>query len=243
MNKVVLITGGAQRIGASTARVLHEREMNVIVHYRNSKAPAQKLVDSLNAKRPNSAAFLQADLLLTDQLATLIEQAVQIWGRFDVLVNNASTFYPTRVGQATLEHWDDLMGTNAKAPFFLSQAAYPYLKESQGCIVNMVDIHALRPLKEHPVYCAAKASLVMITQSLAREFGPAVRVNAVAPGAILWPENDMNDATKQDILQRIALRRQGDPQDIARAIAYLVQDASYTTGHILKVDGGRSLYC
>lgn len=239
--KVVLITGAAHRIGAATARTLHEAGANIVLHYRSSKTGAEMLKKELNAIRADSVALLQGDLLDTAALPALVEQAYAAWGRLDVLVNNASSFYPTPVGSVTEEQWNDLMGSNLKAPFFLAQAAAPHLKTERGCIVNIVDIHADRPLKEHPVYSMAKAGLVMMTKSLACELGPEVRTNAIAPGAILWPENDMDDSTKARIIERTFLKRQGSPQDIARAALFLIRDADYTSGQVLKVDGGRSL--
>ncbi|MEQ6340111.1 MAG: pteridine reductase [Gammaproteobacteria bacterium] len=239
--KVVLITGAAHRIGAVTARSLHEAGANLVLHYRSSSDTAHALRDDLNARRAGSVVLMQADLLDTSNLPRLVQYAMDTWGRLDVLVNNASSFYPTPVGGVTEAQWDDLTGTNLKAPFFLSQAAAPYLAHHHGCIVNIVDIHADRPLKSHPVYSLAKAGLVMLTKSLARELGPDVRVNAVAPGAILWPENSMDEETKQHILSRTALKRQGRPEDIAKAVLFLIRDAAYTSGHVLTVDGGRSL--
>ena len=239
--RVALITGGARRIGAEITDTLHGQGMNVVVHCRSSLAEAAELVARLNAQRADSASVLQLDLDETDKLAGLVEEAADIWGRLDVLVNNASSFYPTPIGAITERDWDALMSSNLKAPLFLSQAAFPYLAKSNGCIVNMLDIHALRPMRKHPVYCAAKAGLAMLTQSLAREMGPDVRVNGIAPGAILWPEGEMSGETQDRILERTALKRMGEPADIARAVLYLVRDAGYVTGHIIPVDGGRSL--
>lgn len=240
-DKVALITGGAKRIGAADSRLLHAEGMNIIIHCRSSRAEADALADELNAIRGHSAHVLQLDLDHSEQLAGLIEQAAAVWGRLDALINNASSFYPTPVGSITIDDWDNLMGSNLKAPLFLSQAAAPYLKKTGGCIINMVDVHAFKPMRKHPVYCAAKAGLVMLTQSLARELGPEVRVNAVAPGAILWPDNDMPEETKRLILDRTALKRPGTPDDIAKTILFLVRDADYITGQIISVDGGRSL--
>lgn len=239
--KVVLITGAAHRIGAATARTLHAAGANIVLHYRRSRAGAEALQAELNGLRADSVALLQGDLLDTAALPGLVAQAHVAWGRLDVLVNNASTFYPTPVGSVTEAQWEDLMGSNLKAPFFLAQAAAPHLKTERGCIVNIVDIHADRPLREHPVYSMAKAGLVMMTRSLACELGPEVRVNAIAPGAILWPENEMDDTTKARIIERTFLKRQGSPQDIARAALFLIRDADYTSGQVLNVDGGRSL--
>ena len=239
-NKVVLITGAAHRIGATTARILHAAGMNIVLHYRSSHEAAEKLQTELEAQRPDSVVLLQADLHETTQLTELVEQAHSVWGRLDVLINNASSFYATPVEDASEEQWDDLIGSNVKAPFFLSKAAAPYLKKANGCIVSIVDIHAERPLKAFPIYSMAKAALVMMTKALAGELGPEVRVNAIAPGAILWPEN-LDDETKDKILSRTFLKRKGEPEDIAKAILFLIRDANYMSGQILTVDGGRSL--
>lgn len=239
-NKVVLISGAAHRLGATTARMLHGEGMNILLHYRHSRDAAEALQTELNDIRPDSIKLLQADLHDTPSLPGLIEEAVNAWDRLDVLINNASSFYPTPIGSVTEAQWDDLIGSNLKAPLFLSQAAAPYLRQHQGCIVSIVDIHAERPLKEFPVYSMAKAGLVMLTKSLACELGPEVRVNAVAPGAILWPEN-LGEAEKEKIISRTFLKRQGAPDDIARAILYLVRDAGYVSGQVITVDGGRSL--
>lgn len=240
-NKVALITGAAHRIGATVARTLHAEGMNIVIHYRSSRKAAQALQDELQAQRTDSVVLVQADLLEIDKLPSLLKEAHKAWGRLDVLINNASTFYPTEIGKVNETIWNDLMGSNLKAPFFLAQAAAPMLKQSRGCIVNIVDIHAERPLKAHPVYSMAKAGLAMMTRSLAGELGPEIRVNGVAPGAILWPENDMDDITKQRIISRTFLKRQGEAMDIARTIRFLIEDAPYISGQIIAVDGGRSL--
>jgi len=239
-NKVVLITGAAHRIGASTAQLLHAEGMNLVLHYRSSRDAAQKLQKKLLEKRPDSVILVQTDLHKIDNLPALVKEATDAWGRLDVLINNASTFYQTPINKATEKHWDDLMGTNLKAPFFLSKAAAAQLKKNHGCIINMVDIHAERPLMAYPIYSMAKAGLVMMTHALASELGPEVRVNGVAPGAILWPEN-IDDITKQRIVSRTFLKRKGEPKDIASAILYLIRDAQYMSGQILTIDGGRSL--
>lgn len=239
--KVILITGAAHRIGAQMARTLHAEGANLVLHYRTSREAAHKLQNELNAQRENSVVLVSADLLDNSAPPAIISDAVSAWGRLDVLINNASTFYPTPMGHVTLTQWDDLMGSNLKAPFFLSQAAAPHLKKSRGCIINIADIHADRPLKKHPVYSMAKAGLVMMTKSLACELGPEVRVNAIAPGAILWPENEMDEVTKVRIISRTFLKRQGTPDNIARAVLFLIRDAQYTSGQVLAVDGGRSL--
>lgn len=240
-DKVVLITGGAQRIGAQIARTLHGAGMRIALHYRGSLPAAKALAEELNQLRADSATLLQAELSDPATLAPLVEAAAARWGRLDALVNNASTFYPSPIGAVTLLQWDDLMDVNLKAPFFLAQAAAPRLAKSGGCIVNIADIHADRPLKGYPVYCMAKAGLVMMTRALARELGPDVRVNAVAPGAILWPEQGLDEAAQVSILARTALKRQGKPKDIAGAVLFLIRDAEYITGQVLSVDGGRSL--
>ena len=239
--KVVLVTGAAHRIGAAITRHLHAAGANIVVHYRKSRRGAQALQEELHAWRPDSVVLVQADLLKTNKLAALVREAHAAWDRLDVLVNNASTFYPTPVGTVSEEQWDDLIGSNLRAPFFLSQAAAPHLTRQRGCIVNIVDIHADRPLKDHPIYSISKAGVAMLTRALAAELGPDVRVNGVAPGAILWPDNDMDDLTKQRIISRTFLKRQGEPQDIARAVMFLIRDAQYMSGQILTVDGGRSL--
>jgi len=239
--KTILITGAAHRIGAQMTRILHENGANIVLHYRNSNTAAEALQDELHAKRANSIKLAQADLHQTETFKDLIEQAVAGWGQLDGLINNASSFYPTLVETATEEQWNDLIGTNLKAPFFLSQAAAPHLNKTKGCIVNIVDIHADRPLKAYPIYSMAKAGLVMMTRALACELGPEVRVNAIAPGAILWPENTMDEATREKIISRTFLKRKGTPEDIARTALFLIRDADYISGQVITVDGGRSL--
>ena len=238
--KTALITGAARRIGAVTAQRLHAAGMNVVLHYRSSEQEAQALCNTLNAARRDSAVLAQADLANLAGLGSLVKTALQ-WGSLDVLVNNASTFHATPIGGVSEADWDDLMTSNLKAPFFLAQAAAPQLRKNHGVIINMVDIHARRPLKEHAVYSAAKAGLVMLTLALARELGPEVRVNGIAPGPILWPTHGLDDGAKQAILDNTALKRAGSPDDVAGAIVYLVRDAEYVTGQILSVDGGRSI--
>jgi len=239
--RVILITGAAHRIGAETARLLHANGANIVLHYRSSRKSALAVQEELQRRRPNSVVLIQADLLDIGKLPALVREAHGIWGRLDALVNNASTFYPTPLGTVDDQQWNDLLGTNLKAPFFLAQAAAPHLARQRGCIVNIVDIHADRPLKGHPVYSIAKAGLAMMTKALAGELGPEVRVNGIAPGAILWPERDMDDITKQRIISRTFLKRQGSPADIAKTVLFLVRDAQYMSGQILTVDGGRSL--
>jgi pteridine reductase len=239
--RTALVTGGAKRLGAAIVRALHARGANVLLHYRGSAGAAQALAAELNARRTGSVALHAADLLDVAALPGIVAAATRAFGRLDVLVNNASSFYPTPVGEITLAQWDDLTGTNLRAPLFLSQAAAPALREAGGCIVNLVDIHAQRPLKRHPVYCAAKAGLWMLTQSLARELAPEVRVNGVAPGPVLWPDGPMDADVQAQILERTALRRIGSPEDIAKAVLFFVTDAPYVTGQILPVDGGRTV--
>ena len=241
VDKVALITGSARRIGAAIATALHEAGANVVIHYRSSGDAAAVLVDKLNAVRSDSAHAVQADLNETDRLPGLVARAVAWRGRLDILVNNASSFYPTPPGEITEEQWDDLVGSNLKAPLFLSQAALPELRKAQGSIINIVDIHARRPLRQHTVYGPAKAGLAMLTLSLAKDLAPEVRVNGVAPGAILWPEDELDETAKDSILEQIPLKRTGDPADIAGCVLYLVRDAGYVTGQIIAVDGGRSI--
>lgn len=238
----VLITGAARRIGAAIARRLHGSGMNLNLHYRHSRAEAERLAAELEATRPDSVQLLQADLLDTARLPELVDACVERWGRLDVLVNNASSFYPTPLDTATEDQWDELLGSNLKAPFFLARAAVPQLRAHHGAIVNLVDIHAERPREGHPIYSAAKAGLQNLTRSLARELRPEVRVNAVAPGAILWAEGGDDPDTQRAILERVALNRLGDPDDIARAVLFLVRDGGYITGQTLAVDGGRNLF-
>jgi pteridine reductase len=239
--KVALITGAAHRIGATIARTLHAEGMNIVVHYRQSREGAQKLQAELNGIRAESCVLIQANLHETRKITEMVREATKAWGRIDAIINNASSFYPTPMGKIDETAWDDLIGSNLKAPLFLCQAAAPQLKKNHGCIVNIVDIHAERPLKQHPVYSIAKAGLVMLTKSMARELGPEVRANAIAPGAILWPENAMDELTKQRIISGTTLKRQGEPQDIANAVRFLVKDANYMSGQVITVDGGRTL--
>ncbi len=239
--RCVLITGGARRLGAAMAHAFHAAGAAVVVHYRGSGKAAEALVDQLERERPGSAVACQADLRDLGRLPALIDTAVSRFGRLDVLVNNASTFYPTPVGTITAEQWDDLLGTNLRAPLFLSQAAAPALREARGCIINMADIHGLRPLRAHPVYCAAKAGLVMLTRSLARELGPEIRVNGIAPGPVLWPEDGLPEELREEIVRKTALKRTGSPRDIARTALFLAAEAPFVTGQIIAVDGGRSI--
>ena len=245
-----LVTGAGRRIGAAIVAGLHEAGANVVVHYFKSGEAAEALVVNLNSARSESALAIQADLTDSAALPLLLADVTTTTGRLDVLVNNASSFYPTPLGSITEEQWDDLLGSlaahieehrsNLKAPLFLCQAALPHLKESQGVIINIVDVHSQRPLKNHPLYGAAKAGLAMLTRSLAKDLGPEIRVNGVSPGAILWPETGMSEQIQKNIIAKTALKRAGRPEDIAAAVLYLVRDAPYVTGQILAVDGGRS---
>jgi pteridine reductase len=240
-DKIALVTGGAQRIGAQIVRTLHAAGMKVAIHYHASAEAAEQLAGELDALRPGSAVTVRGDLDDVGSAPELVAAVEARFGRLDALVNNASRFYPTPLDTATASQWDELMGSNLRAPFFLAQAAAPLLRAAGGCIVNLVDVHAQRPLKDHPIYCMAKAANAMMVMSLARELGPAVRVNGVAPGAILWPDRELSDAAKQEILDRTALKRTGAMEDIARAVLFLVRDADYVTGQVLAVDGGRTV--
>ncbi|WP_298137003.1 pteridine reductase [Acidiferrobacter sp.] len=237
---VALVTGGGRRLGAAIARQLHARGLSVVVHYRSSADEARLLKAELESIRPGTVAVVSADILAADAPDRLIDTALTHFGRLDVLVNNASTFYETPLDTASVAQWDDLIGTNLRAPFFLCQRAAPHLAARAGAIVNMIDIHAHRPLKDFPIYSVAKAGLAMLTQSLARELAPRVRVNGVAPGAILWPESGAEEAYRARVLADIPLHRTGSPEDIARAVTFFLLDAPYITGQILAVDGGRS---
>ena len=240
-DQVVLITGGARRVGAEIARTLHAAGANIVIHYRSSAAAAIALADQLNLLRPRSATIHSAHLSTADAPEKLVAATLLEFGRLDILVNNASSFFPTPIGQITVPQWDDLMGSNLKAPLFLSQAVAPSLRARHGLIINMIDIHGLRPLKAHPVYSSAKAGLAMLTRALARELGPEIRVNGIAPGPVLWPEVDMEADLKREIIDKTALKRHGTPQDIARTALFLAKDAPYITGQIIAVDGGRSI--
>ncbi len=241
--QVALITGAARRIGAEIALTLHTVGMKVILHYNRSCAEATELCNALNIKRPESAVICQADLTQTIPCQRLIADAVAQWGQLDILINNASCFYRTPLERATEEDWQYVMDSNLKAPYFLSQAAAPYLKRQQGCIINMTDIHGERPMEGYSIYCISKAGLLMQTKALAKELGPSVRVNAVSPGAISWPEGDsaLDEIVKQHIINKITLQRSGMPQDIAKAVLFLATQADYMTGQVMIVDGGRTL--
>ncbi|MFZ5560880.1 MAG: pteridine reductase [Pseudomonadota bacterium] len=240
--RVVLITGAAQRLGAATARLLHARGWRILLHYNQSRETAAELAAELNASRQDSCRLLQADLMQEAAVARLAQMAEIAWQRVDALVNNASAFYPTPIGAITGAQWDELFASNARAPLFLAQALRPALQQQRGSIVNLLDIHAQRPLRGYTVYCMAKAAHGMLTLALAQELAPEIRVNGVAPGAILWPSQGAPDAEAQAaVLAGIPLQKLGEPADIARTIAFLLEDAPYITGQIIAVDGGRGL--
>lgn len=241
--KVVLVTGGARRVGAATCRWLHAQGANLVVHYRTSVEEARTLQAELNQIRPGSVALVQADLFDIELLPDVIDKTVRHFGKLDALVNNASSFFPTPLGEITERTWDDLIGSNLKAPLFLSQAAALQLRKQHGCIVNIVDIHAEWPLKRYVVYNSAKGGLAALTRSLALELAPEIRVNGVSPGPILWPENGewKEEAARRHIIDRTLLKRTGEPDDIARTVSFLIADAPYITGQIIAVDGGRSV--
>jgi pteridine reductase len=242
-DKIILVTGGARRIGETICQKLHSEGMNLMVHYRSSEREAQVLQTKLNQIRPGSVALIQADLLDITQLPILVNETIKHFGRIDSLVNNASSFYSSPIGKITEKSWDELIGCNLKAPLFLSQAAAPHLKKQHGCIINIVDIHSEWPLKKYMVYSSAQGGLATLTKSLALELAPEVRVNGVSPGPILWPENGewSDQITRQRIIDKTLLKRIGEPNDIAKAVFFLISDAPYITGQILTVDGGRSI--
>lgn len=241
--KVALITGAARRVGAEIARTLHAAGMNVALHYHHSQAEAEQLCQHFNQQRAGSAVLLQADLTQTSLLDELVKKTVHTFGHLDVLVNNASRFYKTDIGSVTDAIWQDLFDSNLKAPFFLAQAAAPYLQETRGVIVNIADVHAARPMRDYPVYCMTKAGLVMMTQALAKELAPFVRVNAVSPGTVVPPEgaNTLSEELRNKIINKTALQRYGTAEDVAKAVLFLVRDADFVTGEVITVDGGRSL--
>ena len=239
--RVALITGGARRIGAAIAGKLHAAGMSVALHYNNSAEEARQLCQSFNARRPQSAQMFQADLCTRGNIPVLVESVAETFGRIDVLVNNASSYYPTPIAEAGEAEWDDLIGTNLKAPFFLAKHCAPLLRDSGGCIINLTDIQAARPTRDYAIYCAAKAGLSMLTQSLAQELSPEIRVNAVAPGVILWPERGADEQHRARLLDATPLGRAGTPEDIAGTVKFLVTDAPYLTGQCITVDGGKSI--
>jgi pteridine reductase len=244
VDRVALITGGARRVGAAICRRLHAGGVNLMVHYRRSAEEARALQAELNALRAESVALVQADLLHMPALPEMVAETVRRFGRLDILINNASSFFPSPVGEITEHEWDDLIGTNLKTPLFLSQAAAPHLRRNHGCIVNIVDIHADRPMRNYLVYSTAKGGLLALTRSLACDLAPEVRVNGVSPGIIMWPEDERwaDELARQRLIQTTLLKRVGDPDDIARTVGFLVFDAPYITGQIIPVDGGRSIH-
>jgi pteridine reductase len=235
------VTGAARRIGADIVRTLHAAGMDIVLHCNHSLAVAQALQQELETLRPNSVLLLQADLRQTQQIPEFVAKIAAWRHRLDLLVNNASTFYPTPLADATEEQWDDLMGANLKAPFFLACHAAPMLRKQQGVVINLVDIHAVRPLKKHSIYSMAKAGNAMMVKSLARELAPHVRVNGVAPGVIMWSESEASPTTQEAILRRVPLARPGATSDIANTVLFLYRDAGYITGQIIAVDGGRTV--
>ena len=238
---VVLITGAAKRVGATIARTLHAAGYDLALHYRQSRSEMDALRTELEGARAGSTCAIAGELGDTERLPAIIEESVKRFGRLDALINNASAFFPTPIGTVTAQQWHELFASNAQAPLFLAQAAAPHLKQTHGCIVNMVDIYAERPLPRHPVYSMAKAALAMMTLSLAKELAPQVRVNGIAPGAVLWPESGKAYTDQQELIARTPLQRAGSPEDVATAALFLVRDARFTTGQILRIDGGRSL--
>lgn len=238
---VALITGASRRVGAVVARTLHAAGYDLALHYRHSSDDAEALAKDLEAQRPNSTLLLQADLSDLSTLRPLIDRLLAHFGRLDALINNASAFYATPLDSATRTQWDELFASNAQAPFFLTQAAIPALRKAGGGIVNMLDIYAERPLAGYTLYCMAKASLAAMTRSLALELGPDIRVNGIAPGAVLWPSQGKSEEEQNVLLSRTPLKRAGTPEDVASAILWLLRDAHYTTGQVIHVDGGRIL--
>lgn len=239
--RTVLITGGARRIGNVIAHTLHKSGFNVMVHYRSSSSAADTLIKELNAIRKDSAASVQGDLLDINCIPGIIESTIETFDRLDCLVNNASTFYPTPIELIDNEFWNDLIGSNLKAPMFMVKSATKHLRESNGCIINIVDIYARTPLEDHPIYCSAKAGLEMLTKSLARDLAPQIRVNGVSPGAILWPEHETHTLKQEELLKKVPMGRMGSPEDIAKTVRFLVEEGTYITGQIIAVDGGRSV--
>jgi pteridine reductase len=242
--KVVLITGGARRVGAAMCRMLHASGASIMLHYRSSGAEARALQAELNAVRADSVALVQADLLNLALLPSVVTETVNRFGQLDVLVNNASSFFPTPIGEVSEQAWDDLVGTNLKTPLFLSQAAAAHLRRAHGCIVNIVDIHADRPTRSYAVYSAAKGGLMALTRALACDLAPEVRVNGISPGVILWPEDERwsDELARQRIIHTTLLKRVGEPDDIARTARFLIFEAPYITGQVIPVDGGRSIH-
>jgi len=239
--RVALVTGAAHRLGAATARQLHAAGADVAIHYHRSQVEAEALAEELEAKEHGRARAFGCALEETADLGPLVDSVAAAMGGLDILVNNAARFYPTPLSEVTEAQWDDLMATNLKAPFFLAQAAFDHLRERNGCIINLADVYAERPLAHHPVYSVSKAGMAMLTRTLAKEMGPDVRVNAVAPGAALWPETGLSEQDKELVLRHTALGRPSGPGPIAEAVHFLAT-ADYITGQILGIEGGRLLY-
>lgn len=241
-NRIVFITGGIRRIGLITAKYLHMNGYNIVTTYNKSSKEAKILAKELNTKRKNSCEIIKVNLNSKTDFSLLCKNIVKIFGRVDVLINNASKFYPTKINMINNKSWEDIIDTNLKAPLFLSKNLYPELKKRKGSIINIIDIHIDPPLKDHIIYNLSKAGLLALTKTLAKDLAPSVRVNGVSPGAIMWPESDMNNQKKKkEILSRIALKRIGNPEDIAKAVLFLIKDADYVTGQNINVDGGRKL--
>ena len=241
MNKVALITGSAKRIGAAITKRLHDSGLNTLVHYHESDSHAEELLNELNFKRPNSAYGVRCDLMNFESYDMLIESCIDQFGRLDVLINNASAFFPTPIDTLDKSQWDKLFTVNVEAPAFLIKQASEHLKQNNGCVINMTDIHGEKPLMDYPVYSASKAALIMLTKAMAKQLAPFVRVNAISPGAIDWPV-DMSESTQQAILNKIPLQKAGAEKDITDAVLYLIENADYITGQVITVDGGRTLY-
>jgi pteridine reductase len=240
-NKTAIITGSAKRIGATIARHLHKTGMNIIVHYNTSTKEARELVNELNSIRADTSIAVQANLELKNDYANLINTSLKFKGSLDILINNASAFYPTPLDNLTDEQWNEIIDINLKAPMFLSQLAANSIRKNKGCIINIADVHANRPLADHSIYSISKAGLLMLTQSLAKELAPDIRVNAISPGAITWPD-EMSKETKEEILNHTAMKKTGNMDDISKAVLFLIEDADYMTGQVLNIDGGRTLY-
>ena len=239
--KFALITGGSRRIGAAICRNLHNAGIDIMIHYRNSKNDAIALQDELNNIRKGSTCIVQANLLEFESYEYIITEMINSFGRIDFLINNASSYYPTKVGDISLEQWDDLISTNLKAPLFLSQSAYPYLKKTKGSIINITDAKIKTPKKDYAVYSIAKSGLENLTKALANDFGPDIRVNSVAPGAIIWPESNQEytKESREEVINQSILKRIGEPADIAKAVEFLLLNAPFVTGETINIDGGR----
>lgn len=238
--RTVLITGGAKRIGLAIAKYLHQYGFNIIITYNKSKNDAGKVLSTLNNNRPNSCAIIQANFSTIKSYNSLYNKALKVFGRIDVLINNASKFYPTKIDMVNDKSWTDIINANLKTPLFLSKSFFPELKKRKGSIINIIDIHVSPPLKNHLIYNLSKAGLLALTQSLAKDLAPSVRVNGVSPGAIMWPAS-INKKRKKEIISKIALQRIGEPDDIAKTILFLITNGDYITGQNINVDGGRKL--